>query len=291
MKLDLQLKNILFILMGTSLVAFGLVHFNIQNELAEGGFTGITLIFYFTFGWKTSISYFLLNIPVFIIGWRLLGKKSIIYTLIGATSLSVWLAIFEEFHFLMPLHDDLMLASLFAGVFAGLGIGITFRYGGTTGGIDIIAKIIWKYYGISPGKTMFIFDIFVLALSMATYLDYKEAMYTLVVVFIATRIIDFLNDGLYDARGAMIISNQVSAIADRIAADLGRGVTFLRGHGYYHKADQDVIYCVVGKNEINQLKEVVTKVDPYAFMTISVVQDVHGEGFTLDANRLPINQE
>jgi len=286
MRLDLHIKNSIFIILGASAVAFGLIHFNIENKLAEGGFTGISLILYFKLGIPTSISYFILNIPVFILGWFMLGKRSIAYTVIGVTALSGWLAVFEKWQIHMPLHDDLMLAALFAGVFGGVGLGIIFRYGGTTGGVDIIAQVIKKYFHISPGKSMFVMDIIVLGASLMLYLNYKEAMYTLVAVFIATRIIDFFNDGLYDARCVMIISENVPDIAEAIATELGRGITLFRAHGYYRKANKDVIYCVVGKSEINVIKSLISNVDPHAFVTVSVVQDVLGEGFTYDADKI-----
>ena len=112
------------------------------------------------------------------------------------------------------------------------------------------------------GKTMFIFDACVILLSLVFYLTYQEAMYTLVAVFIASRVIDFMQEGAYSARGAMIISEHNQEIADKILKDMDRGVTVLRGYGSYTKLDREVLYCVVAKNEIVRLKDVITSVDP-----------------------------
>jgi uncharacterized membrane-anchored protein YitT (DUF2179 family) len=286
----LKLKNIFFILLGSAIFSFGIVNFNMQNNLAEGGFTGITLLLYFLFGWDPSYTNLLLNIPLFFIGWKLLGRNVFLYTLIGTISVSVFLWIFQQFPVYMPLNNDMVLAALFAGVFIGIGIGTIFRFGGTTGGVDIIARLAHKYFGWSMGKTMFMFDAVVITLSLIFYLTYQEAMYTLVAVFVGARVIDFIQEGAYSARGAMIISDHNEEIADKIMKEMDRGVTVLRGHGSFTKKEREVLYCVVAKNEIVKLKNVIISVDPHAFVSVSVVHDVLGEGFTLDENKMPLER-
>ena len=285
--LGLKLKNTLFIIVGATIFSFGIVHFNMQNNLAEGGFTGITLLLYFLFKWDPSYTNLLLNIPLFFMGWKLLGRLAVLYTIIGTFTVSIFLWLFQRYQIDMPLNNDLTLAALFAGVFIGIGLGIIFRYGGTTGGVDVIARLANKYIGWSMGKTMFLFDACVITISLITYLSYKEAMYTLVLVFVAARVIDFMQEGAYSARGAMIISELNNEIADKIMIDMGRGVTVLDGHGSFTKTKREVLYCVVGKNEIVRLKNLITSVDPHAFVSVSVVHDVIGEGFTLDENKKP----
>jgi uncharacterized membrane-anchored protein YitT (DUF2179 family) len=286
----LKIKNISFILLGAAIFAFGLVHFNMQNNLAEGGFTGITLLLYFLFDLDPSYTNLALNIPLFLIGWKLLGRNAFLYTIIGTVSLSVFLWIFQRYAIHMPLKHDLTLAALFAGVFIGIGLGIIFRYGGTTGGVDIIARLVYKYKGISMGKTMFVFDAVVITLSLILYLSYREAMYTLVAVFVAARVIDFMQDTGYAAKGATIISEKSNEIAEKIMNEMDRGVTILKGQGSYTKRERDVLYCVVAKNELSRLKSVITSVDPHAFVAVSDVHDVLGEGFTLDENKRPIER-
>jgi len=288
MKHGIKPKNTLFILIGSAIFSFGLVHFNMQNNLAEGGFTGITLLLYNLFGLDPSYSNLLLNIPIFLIGWKLLGRVSFYYTLIGTFSVSFFLWIFQKWQFQIPLRDDLFLAALFAGVFIGVGLGITFRYGGTTGGVDIIARLVHKYWQVSMGKTMFLFDAAVIVASFLTYIDYREAMYTLVAVFVAARVVDFMQEGAYAARGAMIISSAHDEIADEINKRMDRGVTILKGYGSFTKQERNVLYCVVARNEIVRLKSIVHAVDPHAFVSVTVVHDVFGEGFTLDENKQPI---
>ena len=259
-----------------------------QNNLAEGGFTGLTLIIYQLTGFNPSYSNLILNIPLFFIGWKYLGRTSFYYTIIGTVGLSLWIWVFGKYQIQMPLGDDLILVALFAGVFIGVGLGIIFRYGGTTGGVDIIARFANKLLGMNMGRAMFIFDVFVIGLSIITYLSLREAMYTLVAVFIAARVIDFIQEGAYSARGAMIISEKNEEIAEKIMKEMERGVTVLNGYGSFTKQQREVLYCVVGKNELFRLKNAITSVDPHAFVSVSEVNDVLGEGFTLDENKNPL---
>jgi uncharacterized membrane-anchored protein YitT (DUF2179 family) len=285
---SLRMKNIAFILLGSAIFSFGIVNFNIQNNLAEGGFTGITLLLYFLFHINPAYTNLLLNIPVFFIGWKFLGKTTFLYTIIGTVGVSIFLDLFQRYEVTIPIKGDLFLAALFAGAFIGIGLGIIFRYGGTTGGVDIIARLTHKYVGWSMGKTMFLFDAIVISVSLITYLDPRQAMYTLVAVFIGARVIDFMQEGAYSARGAWIISDHFESIGDKINAEMDRGVTILKGYGSFTKENREVLYCVVGRNEIVRLKNIIASIDPHAFVSVTVVHDVLGEGFTLDENKNPL---
>ncbi|WP_349407556.1 YitT family protein [Pseudalkalibacillus sp. SCS-8] len=288
--LKIKFKNIFFILLGAAIFSFGIIHFNIENNLAEGGFTGITLILYNLFEIDPAISNLVLNIPLFLIGWRLLGRNAFIYTIIGTVAVSLFLWIFQyHIRLSIPLHEDLTLAALFAGVFIGIGLGIIFRYGGTTGGVDIIARLVNKYVGWSFGKTMFLFDAFVILSATVTYLNYKEAMYTLVAVFVGARVIDFIQEGAYAAKAAMIISEKNAEIANRIIKELDRGATILNGRGTFTGYQKEVLYCVIARNEIFRLRNLIQQIDPHAFVAVNDVHDVLGEGFTLDENKNPLH--
>nr|WP_157295119.1 YitT family protein [Bhargavaea sp. CC-171006] len=285
----IKIKNLIMILFGAAIFSFGLVHFNIQHELAEGGFTGLTLILLFVFKLDPAIMNLVLNVPMFFIGWKLLGRKTFIYTVVGTVAVSVFLRIFTTYQYDIHMENDLLLVSLFAGVFIGIGLGIIFRFGGTTGGVDIIARLANKYYGWSMGRTMFIFDAGVILLSWATYLTMPKMMYTLVAVYVGARVIDFVQEGAYSGRGAWIISEWQDEIADKITAEMDRGVTVMKGRGHYTKQEREVLYCVVGKNEIVRLKNIINSVDPSAFVSVTDVHDVMGEGFTLDEEKKPLD--
>ncbi|ARQ04583.1 YitT family protein [Macrococcoides caseolyticum] len=290
MKIHLNLINIFFILIGAFIFSFGIVNFNMTNELTEGGFTGIALILYHLFGTSPALMNLIFNIPLFFVGYKLLGRLSFIYTLTGTLSVSLFLWICERYPMHIDLKEDLLLASLFGGVFIGVGLGIIFRFGGTTGGVDILARLMKKYFDIAMGRTMFAFDCLVLIATYITIGDYIITMYTLVCVFVGSRVIDIIQDSGYSARGALIISERHKEISDEINSLLERGVTIISAHGHYSQTERPIIYCVVPKNEITRLKQIINSVDPHAFVSLLDVHDVLGEGFTLDEFKKPIER-
>lgn len=275
------------IVLGSAILAFGINYFNIANQLVEGGFTGITLLLKYLFNLEPALINLLLNIPLFFIGYKVLGRNVFYYTILGTVSLSIFLWVFRGWG--LYLEDDLLLAALYAGVSAGVGLGIVFRFGGTTGGVDIIARLAQKYFGWSMGKTMFLFDFTIITLSLI-YLDYKVAMYTIVAVFVGARVIDFVLEGAYAAKAIFIISDEASAIADKILKEMERGATLLQGRGGFTAEEKNVLYCVISRSELIRLKNIVQTVDPYAFITVHDVRDVLGEGFSHDENKKPLRE-
>ncbi|MDJ1111838.1 MULTISPECIES: YitT family protein [Macrococcus] len=290
MKIHLNLINIFFILIGAFIFSFGIVNFNMTNELTEGGFTGIALILYHLFGTSPALMNLIFNIPLFFVGYKLLGRLSFIYTLTGTLSVSLFLWLCERYPMHIDLKEDLLLASLFGGVFIGVGLGIIFRFGGTTGGVDILARLMKKYFDIAMGRTMFAFDCLVLIATYITIGDYIITMYTLVCVFVGARVIDIIQDSGYSARGALIISERHKEISDEINSLLDRGVTIISAHGHYSQTERPIIYCVVPRNEITRLKQIIHSIDPHAFVSLLDVHDVLGEGFTLDEFKKPIER-
>ncbi|MCL1632616.1 YitT family protein [Sporolactobacillus sp. CPB3-1] len=279
MKWNLQTKNILFILLGAAIYAFGLVNFNMKNMLAEGGVTGITLILYNLLSIDPAVSNIVLNIPLFFAGWRFFKRNEFIYTLIGTFSLSFFLYIFQHWiTFDFSLTHDLFLAALFAGAFIGGGLGVIFRYGGTTGGSDIVARITHKKFGWAMSQTMLVIDAAVIIISLC-YLDYRQMMYTLVGVFVGAKMIDVIQKGAYSAKAIMIFSKRSETIAKQIISVLDRSVTLMDGKGGYTGKEMNVLYCVVSRNEVFRLKSLIHEIDPNAFVTVNDVHEVFGEGF------------
>jgi uncharacterized membrane-anchored protein YitT (DUF2179 family) len=288
MEMKLKVKNILMIIVGSAIFAFGLNYFNIANQLVEGGFTGVTLLLKYLFDFSPALTNLLLNIPLFFIGWKVLGRNAFIYTIIGTLSVSLFLWIFRDFQ--LSLGEDLLLAALYAGVTAGIGLGLVFRYGGTTGGVDIIARLCFRYMGWSIGKTMFTFDVTIIAISLI-YLDHKLAMYTIIAVFVGARVIDFMLEGAYAAKAIFIVSDHAQQIAEKVLRDMERGATLLKGRGGYTGSHKEVLYCVVSRGELMRVKGIVRQIDPYAFVAVSDVHDVLGEGFTHDEQKRPLRED
>ena len=210
-----------------------------------------------------------------------MGKLLLAYTIWGTVSLSFFLWLWRLFPIITQLNldHDLFLSAILAGTLSGFGLGIVFRYNGTSGGTDIIARIFQIKFGISSGKMLLLCDAVVLFASLS-YLDIKHMMYTLLASFILSRVLDTVQQGAYSARGLLIISNHYQEIAKMIDLELERGFTYLNALGGYQEDEKKVIYVVVSPREIPQIKQLIHHEDPNAFVTIFEVHEALGEGFT-----------
>lgn len=275
MKLD-DLKNYLLIAAGAFIFAFGLNFFLVANRLAEGGVTGISLILFYLFQIPIGATILALNVPLFIIGWRLLGRGFAVRTVFGVVMVSLFVEILGGFR--EP--TDPLLAALYGGALTGLGLGLIFRAGGTTGGSDILARILWHFRGLEMGRTIFALDVLVVSTS-GLLLGRNQALYTLVAMFVASRVIDTIQQGLFLAKAVIIVSDQSRQIADRIMTEMERGTTILEGKGGYTSREKEILYCVVTRGELTRLKLLVREVDPAAFVVVQDAGEVLGEGFFL----------
>lgn len=286
----LRIRNILTIMIGSALFAFSLNYLVMPNHLFEGGVTGLTLILYYLFNIQPWLMNILVNIPLFVIGWKLLGKKVLYLSILGTFNVTLWLAIFEKFPLTINLEHDLFLVSTFSGILMGIGLGLIFKAGGTTGGSDIIARIGHKYLPYSIGQIILAVDIIILTFIVLVFKDLRLVLYTLMMVAIATRVIDFISDGGYGSKGLMIISQKSQEIATAIDAEIERGVTFIKAEGFYSKTPVNMIYSVIYKSQLQETKELIHRIDPHAFITITDAHEVLGEGFTLDKNKQPLEK-
>lgn len=269
--------SIIGIVIGSFLFAFALNYFIIANGLAEGGFTGIALIAHYLTGWPAGIILGILNIPLLVLGGYKWGLPFILKTIFSVFLVSLTIDLLESFS--SGLHtNDLLLAALYGGVVSGVGIGIVLRSGATTGGLDIVARYLHEKYNINVGVVYFTFDIAVISI-VAIFFGLEKALYTLVALFIFSQVVDRFVEGFNEARAVIIVSQASIAITQAIINEMDRGATLLKGHGAYTGREKDVVYVVVGKSQILQLKKLVQKLDPYAFVTVNHVYEVLGEGF------------
>lgn len=283
-------KPVVFICIGTAVYAFGIHCFVIPNEFMEGGLTGIALLLLYALNIPPSLTTLLLNLPLFYLGWRYLGKNSMVYTVIGVLSLSFFLWVMEtliRLGWIVPIQsDDLLLATLYAGLTLGIGLGIVFRFGGTTGGTDIVARLGYQFKGWSMGQVLLSIDVVVISCSLF-YISLEKVLYTIVLVFIASRVIDFIQEGAYAAKAFIVITDHPDEIAEAVGRELDRGVTLLQAKGGYSKKAKGVVYSVVYKHESRRMQMLVKQIDPMAFIVITDVHDVLGEGFRYDPADAP----
>lgn len=272
----------LMIIVGTGLMSLAINSVFDASGMVTGGFSGIAIIIKaWTKGlvnggiplWVTNC---VLNIPLFFIAWRVKGFSFIKKAILGEISLSVWLAIQPVFHL---AGDDLLLAALYGGVIQGVGIGLVFLGGGTTGGTDMMAAIIQKFlqhYSIS--QIMQIIDGAVVVVGMYVFGIHK-ALYAIIAVYLVTKVSDGLIEGLKFSKAVYIITEKPEEIAGMIMEDLDRGATGINVKGMYSGQDKLMLFVVVNKKEIVMLKEKVDEIDPQAFVIVTDAREVHGEGF------------
>ncbi|MGI6225310.1 MAG: YitT family protein [Peptococcales bacterium] len=270
-----KFSEFVLIIFGSFLYAFGINYFIVANHLAEGGFTGIALILHYKLGWPVGTVILIANIPLLIIALKLWGWEFISKTILGVIASSLFIDLTVGFK--LPV-DDLLLAALYGGVFTGAGLGIVIRNGGTTGGADIIGRLFNQYRGISMGKFYLIFDFLVIS-TVAVFFGLTITLYSLVTIFVYSKVADYVIEGLDAANQALIISEHSEKIAQAIDKELERGFTFIKGKGGYQGHDKKIILCVVGKWQIFRLKKLVKNIDPKAFIIVSDVYEALGEGF------------
>ena len=280
------LIDLLMIALGCAIYGISLDMISVPNKLADGGLSGISLILRHFWGINMGLSTLVLNIPLILLGYRFMGKRLLAYTIWGTVSLSFFLWFWRSVPIIkqLDLEHDLFLSAISAGVLSGIGLGLVFRYNGTSGGTDIIARICQIKFGISSGKMLLFCDAVVLFASLS-YLDIKHMMYTLLASFILSRVMDTVEQGAYSARGLLIISDKYKQIGEMIDLKLDRGFTYFQALGGYQQDEKKVIYVVVSPREIPAIKQLIRQEDPNAFVSILEVHEAMGEGFTYKQKR------
>jgi uncharacterized membrane-anchored protein YitT (DUF2179 family) len=276
-----QVRDFLLILVGSLLQAIALRLFLIPANLASGGVSGISQLINHYTGWPIGTMVLIGNIPLFLLGWRFLGGRRFAArtaTAILAYSLAVDLLLYIPFFPLKGLTDDIFLNSLYGAVVAGVGYGLVYRARGTSGGSDILARILNHWRGTPMTQSYLMVDSAVI-LAAGFVFGWKEALYAIITLYVSGIVAETILEGGGTVRTAMIVTSKPQEIADQILTELERGVTFLSGTGAYTGEERPVIYCVVSRAEIAQIKAIVHDVDPKAFMVVGVAHEALGEGF------------
>ena len=272
------IKEYIIVALACVVMAFNINYFFVGNKLAEGGVSGLSLIIHYLSNIDVSYLYFALNIPLIILAYIFLGKNFLLKTLFATFILSVFLKVFASFS--EPL-DDILLAAIFGGAINGIAIGIVFYAGGSTGGMDIIAKIVNKYTGIPISRILLTTDFIVLSM-VAVIFGKVIFMYTLISLVISSKMIDIIQVGIYSAKGVTIITTKEDEIRKRIMEDTKRGITLIDAKGGYTQKEIGMLYCVVGQYQLIKVKTIVKEVDPSAFMIVADVHEVIGNGFLVN---------
>jgi uncharacterized membrane-anchored protein YitT (DUF2179 family) len=268
------------ILIGTFIMAAGFVLFISPYKLAPGGVYGIAIILHHLFGFPIGLSALAMDIPLTLLGIKILGPRFGIKTIVGFLATSVWVSLLELTYGYEPLvENDALLSAIFGGVLIGLGLGLVFKSRATSGGSDIIAMIIAKYTHLPIGQLLIMVDSAIVLIGLAAFGKWEIPLYSWIVIFISGKLIDVVLQGLDYDKTLFIVSQEHEAIRQKILTDLNRGGTILNGKGMYNGSDKSIIFTVVNRRELAILKDFIHKVDPNAFLTVLNANEILGEGF------------
>ena len=275
-----QVRSLLLIALCVAMYTFGFVKFNMANALAEGGVAGVTLIIHALYKIDPAYTSLILNIPLFIMGARVLGRKSLALTIYGTVLLSFFIWFWQQVPVKIVLQNDMMLVAVVAGLFAGAGSGLVFRYSATTGGTDIIGRVIEEKFGFKLGQTLLFVDALVLTASLV-YIDLQHMLYTLVASFVYSQVLTIVQNGGYTVRGMIIITQKSQEAADAILNGINRVVTYLNGQGAYSGNEKNILYVVLNPGEVRDVKVIMADLDPDAFISIIDVDEVVSSDFKI----------
>lgn len=268
-------RDIVGIILGSFILAAAIQWVLVPANLLTGGVGGIAIILKFLTGVDLWVWYLVLNIPIFIAGYKYVSPRFIVYSLIGTLVLTLFLGILKPLEWNL---NDSLLSALLGGVIAGTGSGIILHSKGSTGGLDIIAVLVRRFRGYNIGQVTFISNLLVLTLSLVTF-NIKLALFSAISIFVSSRVMDLVIYGPELNRTAMIISRNSDDITYAIIHDLHRGCTCLPAWGAYTGENKNIIMVTVARTQLPKLKEVVFQLDPQAFITVSETIEVYGKGF------------
>ena len=258
--------------LGAACAAFSLECFLIPNTILDGGVTGVSMMISYLSGMSLSVLVVIINIPFFIVGYKALGKRFLLRAVAAMAVFSVLLAAFED---VPQVTESELLAVVFGGVLLGIGVGLVLRHGGCLDGTEIAAMLLSKRVSVSTGQIIFMINIIIYATAGFLF-GWERAMLSLLTYFITFKVIDIVEEGMEQARAAMIITEHADELADVIYSSLGRTCTFISAEGHVSGSQKTVLYCVITRVEVNRLKHIINEADVSAFVTISEVSEIIG---------------
>ncbi len=250
--------------------------FLVPNNIAPGGLTGIATIFNYLWGWPVGVTSIALNLPLFVIGFKAMGRVFVFRSLVATLLFSACIDLIQ----LPPLTDDILLGSVYGALMLGAGLGLIMRGGATTGGSDMIARMVHNRFPVvTVGAFLFLIDCAVI-LCAAFTMSARAALYALICIFISARAVDLILAGFGSVKACFIITNRAVDISQRIMAELDRGATVVSGTGAYSGQERTLLISVVSQREVIPLKKIVRMEDEKAFMFITDTHETLGEGFS-----------
>lgn len=272
-------KDFILIIVGSAIMAAGLIMFILPNKMAIGGVPGLAIPLHFISELPIGLIILIINIPIFIMGVKQLGSFFGLRTIIAVFAFSGFTVLFEDVLFLPVLTREYFLAALYGGTLEGIGIGLIFRSGASVGGSTILASIISKKTNFKLGQIMMFFDFVVIAFGGFYFKNVEIVLWGILITYILTQVIDFVVAGPPTGKVAHIISTSMETLSAKIRDELHRGGTLLTGKGIFSGENREVLMVVIDNSEVIPLKSLVGSVDPNAFVIISNTYEIMGKGF------------
>lgn len=274
------LKAYGFIVLGTFILSIGYVYFITPYRIVPGGVYGISIVLHHTFGLPVGLTALFFNIPLVLLGIKLLGPRFGAKTVTGFVLTSVFVDTLSWFSQMQPLvEDDALLSSVFGGVFMGVGVGLIFKSRATSGGTDVLAMIIARYNRMPLGQLMILVDSAIVVVGLIAFGDWKIPLYSWIVIFIMGKVIDIVLQGPSYDKTLFIISDKYQLIREKLIVDMRRGGTYIAGEGMFGGRPKKIIFTTVTRREVAILEDYIHQIDPSAFMTVIEANEVLGEGF------------
>jgi len=272
--------NYLMIIAGAFILAAGFVFFITPHKIVPGGVYGISIVLHYLIGTPVGAMALAFDVPLTLIAVKILGPRFGAKTVVGFVATAVFVDGLTFLYGTQPLiTDDVLLSSIVGGVFSGVGLGLIFKTKATSGGTDIVAMIISKYTHLPVGRLLILVDSTIVLFGLIVFKDWKIPFYSLIVIYIAGKILDTILEGISYDKVLFIISEETEKIKRKIIDDLNRGGTLIDGKGMYNGSDKTVMFTVVNRREVAILQEFIHQVDPHAFVTVLNASEILGEGF------------
>jgi uncharacterized membrane-anchored protein YitT (DUF2179 family) len=273
-----EFRSYLFITVGLFIYALSWTAFLIPSKIVGGGVAGIATMIYFATGLPAGISLLAINAALILIALKILGTSFGIKTIYSILILSVLMTVLQ-WYITKPIVDDRFMNAIIGGILSGFSIGLIFSQGGSTGGTDIIAMVVNKYRNISQGKMLLLCDVFIIASSYILFRSIETIVYGYVTMAVTSYVIDLYLTGSKRSVQIFIFSKENQAIANKIGGDYGRGVTFIKGQGWFTGQDTDIVMVIIRKADSALILRAIKEIDPNAFISVATVMGVYGKGF------------
>jgi uncharacterized membrane-anchored protein YitT (DUF2179 family) len=273
-----SIKDYVFITFGLLLFVLGWLLFLIPAEITGGGVSGIAAVIFFATKIPVSVTFLIINVILVLVAIKILGASFGVKTIYSIAVLTVFFAVFQNI-LEKPIVDDTFLSAVLGGMMGGIGLGVVFSRGGSTGGTDIFAMVIMKYRNVSPGKIIMLCDVIIIGSSYFVFQSPEKLVYGYVSMWVVSYSLDSFLSGSNRSAQMFIVSKKYEEIADYINNEAIRGVTILNGTGWYTKEESKIVMSVVKKRETSAIFRKIKEIDPEAFITMGSVMGVYGQGF------------